>query len=257
MDVECGLQHFAIVTYAFDPDRFSDVMPDRFMLDTVPIDGQEKALLSVVPFVDVDFTSAAYPFPKFKMGQTNYRIYIVDQSTGEKCVWFIGTTLDSWTRFIPHALWKLPWYSGRVSFATEQSDTGFYSRYSMTTESAWAPATVEIKSSSAPSTLAGFPDAETALVYLTHPLRGYYYRRDGRLGSYHVWHDKLRVHHGQLLSANFGLLTRLGLVSLEDQQHPHSVLLDPLAAFTIYLPPKVLEVAPKGSSKGTPLRGTP
>ena len=29
--------------------------------------------------------------------------------------------------------------------------------------------------------MAGFPDRETALVYLTHPLTGYYYRRDGQV----------------------------------------------------------------------------
>ena len=76
IDVLCKLQHFAIITYAFDPDRFSGVMPPRFKLDTVRIEGKEKALVSVVPFVDIDFTSAVFPFPKFRMGQTNYRIYI-------------------------------------------------------------------------------------------------------------------------------------------------------------------------------------
>ena len=74
LDVLCKLQHFAIITYAFDPARFAGVMPDRFKLDTVIIDGVERALISVVPFVDVDFTSAVFPFPKFRMGQTNYRI---------------------------------------------------------------------------------------------------------------------------------------------------------------------------------------
>lgn len=240
VDVACGLQHFAIITYAFDPKRFAGVMPDRFRLDTVIIDGEEKALLSVVPFIDVDFTSAVYPFPKFTMGQTNYRIYIVDRATGEKCVWFIGTTLDSWTRWVPHTLWNLPWYRGRVAFDTQCDDAGRYRRYAMRTESEWAPARVELESRADVPTVPGFPDTETALVYLTHPLRGYYHRRDGRVGTYHVWHDRLGVHFGRLMSADFGLLARLGLVSLEEQQDPHSVLLDPIARFTIYLPPRVL-----------------
>ena len=255
IDVACGLQHFAIITYAFDPARFAGVMPDRFRLDTVLIDGQEKGLLSVVPFIDVDFTSAAYPFPKFRMGQTNYRIYIVDQSTGEKCVWFIGTTLDSWTRFVPHIIWNLPWYGGRVSFDTKQSLAGQYERYMMRTEADWAPAAVELRSNPGSMEFSGFPDTETALVYLTHPLRGFYHRRDGQLGTYHVWHDKLNVHTGQLIAAEFGLLSRLGLVSPEEQQYPHSVLLDPITNFTIYLPPKILRAVPNNSFKPTPLRG--
>lgn len=240
LDVVCKLQHFAIITYAFDPARFADVMPPRFRLDTVEIDGVEKALLSVVPFVDVDFTSAVWPFPNFTMGQTNYRIYIVDTETGEKCVWFLGTTLDSWTVVVPHLLWNLPWYSGKVSFDCLLDDAGRYARYFMRTEARWAPAEVELTGTNGVApVLAGFPDVETGLVYLTHPLRGYYHLRDGKLGTYRVWHEQLRVVTGALVRADFGLLARLGLVTLAEQQVPHSVLVEPVNAFTIYLPPTV------------------
>jgi hypothetical protein len=216
-------------------------MPDRFRLDTVLLDGKERALISVVPFVDVDFTSAVYPFPKFRMGQTNYRIYIVDKNTGEKCVWFLGTTLDSWTRLIPHDLWNLPWYSGKVRFDCLQDNAGRYLRYIMETKAEWAPASVEITSEQDPvPSLPGFPDLETGLVYLTHPLRGYYHRRDGQLGTYHVWHKQLAVTAGKLIRANFGLLDRLGLVRYSEQEIPHSVLLEPINEFTIYLPPKIV-----------------
>lgn len=241
IDVRCGLQHFAIITYAFDPARFDGVMPPRFRLDTVMVDGREQALVSVVPFVDVDFTSAVYPFPRFRMGQTNYRIYIIDAATGEKCVWFLGTTLDSWTLVVPRHLWNLPWHHGKVEFDCVQDARGNYSKYEMRTDATWAPARVSLSSeSSLPMLLPGFPDSETGLVYLTHPLRGYYHRRDGRLGTYHVWHDRLRVVPGRLHTADFALLDRLGLVTLAEQQSPHSVLIDPLNEFTIYLPPKVL-----------------
>ena len=53
IDIACGLRHFAIITYAFDPARFAGVMPPRFRLDTVEIAGRERALLSVVPFPDL------------------------------------------------------------------------------------------------------------------------------------------------------------------------------------------------------------
>lgn len=242
IDVLCKLQHFAIITYAFDPERFSGVMPPRFRLDTIELDGVEKALISVVPFIDVDFTSAVYPFPKFRMGQTNYRIYIVDTLTNEKCVWFLGTTLDSWTRIVPHLLWNLPWYPGKVSFDCKQESDGTYTNYVMETRAQWAPARVElIGDPTASLNLKGFPDSETAQVFLTHPLRGYYHRRDGKLGTYHVWHKQLEVTPGKLISADFSLLDRLGLVTKLEQQRPHSVLLEPLNEFTIYLPPKIVE----------------
>ena len=113
LDVVCKLQNFAIITYAVSPERFNGLIPPRFKLDTVVINGEEKALISVVPFIDVDFTSAVVPFPKFRMGQTNYRVYIIDTKTQERCVWFLGTTLDSWTVMVPRFFWKLPWHSER------------------------------------------------------------------------------------------------------------------------------------------------
>jgi hypothetical protein len=42
------------------------------------------------------------------------------------------------------------------------------------------------------------------------------------------------------VSARFGLLERLGLVTPEEQQVPHSVLVEALNEFTIYLPPQRL-----------------
>jgi len=248
IDILCKLQHFAIISYAIDAQRLSPFIPKRFKLDTVQIDGQERALLSVVPFIDVDFTSAVYPFPKFRMGQTNYRIYIIDQETGERAVWFLGTTLDSWTIAVPHLLWRLPWYAGKVTFDCDfDSGSGLYRRYHMKTEARWAPAEVELfQRPDEKLLLPGFPDEETALVYLTHPLIGFYHRRDGKLGTYRVWHDRLWVKAAQLKSANFGLLERLNLVTRAEQQQPHSVLVEPINEFTIYLPPQILN---EGSMK--------
>ena len=68
-DVLCKLQRFAIITYTFDPACLAEVVPDRFKLDTMFLDGEERALVSVVSFTDLDLTSAIYPFPKFRMGR--------------------------------------------------------------------------------------------------------------------------------------------------------------------------------------------
>ncbi len=242
IDVVCGLKHFSIITYAVPAARFHGIFPERFELDTISINGQEMGLVSVVPFIDVDFTSAAFPFPRFTMGQTNYRIYIIDRSTGEKCVWFLGTTLDSWTLSVPRYLWNLPWHKGKVSFECNFNEsTGLYERYKMDTLSTWAPASVELTQlEDNPSNFPGFPDTESALVYLTHPLAGFYYRRDGRLGTYRVWHNELKVRPAFLKSAKFGLLADLGIVKLSEQNSPYSVLIEPINEFTIYLPPTVI-----------------
>jgi len=243
IDVKCGLKHFAIITYAIPIDRFKGLFPDRFQLDTVEVNGQEMGLISVVPFIDVDFTSAVYPFPKFTMGQTNYRIYIIDTETNERCVWFLGTTLDSWTLFVPRFAWNLPWYAGSVQFDCALDDsTGLYKQYKMDTQSTWAEASVELTQHRDTNfDFPGFPDTESALVYLTHPLAGFYCRRDGKLGTYRVWHKELQVKPATLMSAHFKLLADLGIVQPDEQQSPYSVLIEPINEFTIYLPPKVVE----------------
>ncbi|NRB23394.1 DUF2071 domain-containing protein [Shewanella sp.] len=243
IDVSCQLQHFAIITYAVPPSRFDGLFPARFTLDTVVIHGEEKALISVVPFIDVDFTSAVYPLPKFTMGQTNYRIYIIDKTTNERCVWFLGTTLDSWTLALPRLLWNLPWYPGDIKFDCDyDASKQIYRHYHMITEASWAPAQVELtQAEHSDIALLGFPDTETGLVYLTHPLAGFYHRRDGKLGTYRVWHKQLKVKSAKLKFARFGLLTRLGFVTEKEQALPHSVLIEPINEFTIYLPPKVVK----------------
>ncbi|MCP5162311.1 MAG: DUF2071 domain-containing protein [Hahellaceae bacterium] len=242
IDVLCGLKHFAIITYAVPADRFRGIFPERFHLDTVEVDGQMMGLISVVPFVDVDFTSAVFPFPKFTMGQTNYRIYIIDTKTNERCVWFLGTTLDSWTLAVPRYLWNLPWHAGKVSFdCALNPSTGLYDRYQMETKSNWAAASVELTQSKNDAfEFSGFPDTESALVYLTHPLAGFYYRRDGKLGTYRVWHKALEVKPAKLKSAKFKLLSDLGIVGTAEQNNPYSVLIEPMNEFTIYLPPAVI-----------------
>ncbi|WP_045856524.1 DUF2071 domain-containing protein [Teredinibacter purpureus] len=242
IDVLCGLKHFAIITYAVPAERFQGIFPERFQLDTVEVNGQKMGLLSVVPFIDVDFTSAVFPFPKFTMGQTNYRIYIIDKETGERCVWFLGTTLDSWTLAVPRYLWNLPWHSGKVSFECVLDETsGFYEKYRMETVSDWAAASVELVQSKYDKfDFPGFPDVESALVYLTHPLAGFYYRRDSKLGTYRVWHKELEVTPAKLVSASFKLLSDLEIVKKSEQNSPYSVLIEPINEFTIYLPPTVI-----------------
>src|SRR5690606_4975726 len=132
--------------------------------------------------------------------------------------------------FIPRYPWNLPWHPGKVHFDCDfDQANGRYKSYYMHTAATWAPAEVKLtQPDDLTLQLDGFPDLETGLVYLTHPLTGFSYRRDGRLGTYRVWHDRLQVAPAKLVSADFGLLGRMGVVTLDEQQNPHSVLLEPI-----------------------------
>ena len=143
---------------------------------------------------------------------------------------------------MPRLLWNLPWHSGKVSFdCTFNEVNGLYEKYHMETASEWAEASVDlVQSESDLFEFPGFPDVESALVYLTHPLAGFYYRRDNKLGTYRVWHKELAVKPAKLKSANFKLLSDLGIVKEAEQKTPYSVLIEPINEFTIYLPPSII-----------------
>jgi hypothetical protein len=253
IDVVTTLRHFAIVTYPVEPDALKQHLHPRFVPDCVETaSGRTVGLVSVVPFFDVDFCAATFPSPRLSFGQTNYRAYIHDTESGSRAVWFFGTCLGSWTVIVPRYFWQLPWHHGRIRFNCDYSvESQRYVRYEMKTDSAWAPASLELEDTGNPvAYFDGFSDLESGLVVLTHPLQGFYFRRDGYLGSYRIWHDRIQGTEGRLVRASFPLLDRLGLVRLEDQSNPHSVVLQFETGFAIYLPPKRMPHASKLHAQG-------
>ncbi len=243
LDVFCRLNHFSIVTYAVSPYRLEGLIPERFRLDTVMIDNEEKVLLSAVCFIADDFTLAAYPSPRFRMGQINYRTYVTEMDSEARCIWFLATTLDSRLATVSRYIWKLPWHRGKISFGYDYDhSTQRYRNYTMKAEAEEAPAALTLhQPAGTPLTLQGFPDTESGLVFLTHRLRGYYHRRDGTLGTIRVWHKKLEVGPGVARDAFFGFLADSELVGRSEQKKPHSVLVEPVNEFIIYLPPQKLK----------------
>jgi len=243
IDVDTTLAHFAIVTYLVDPDAVRLHIHPRFHPDVIVVNGRTFALLSVVPFVDQDFRFSIAPWKKWRFGQTNYRIYVTDSETGEHVAWFIGTSLDSLTVSIPRHLWKLPWHKADIKFECQfDSIARRYDSYRMKTTDSWANADVELADTGkAPTELKGFDSLESGMVLLTHPRTGYYFRRDGRLGSYKIWHDRLQPSVGSVISARFDLLDRIGLVESGAVANVHSVLIQNRTEFTIYLPPRMVE----------------
>lgn len=238
--VETTLQHFVMVTYWVDPDCLRKHLHPRFEPICLSADGRHRqSFVSVVTFLDRDFRFVMCPSVTWNFGQTNYRAYVQDTQTGEQAAWFFGTCLDSLAVVVPRALWKLPWHRGRMAFRTRYDEhTQRYSTFSVTTRSRWAPGHLELKDSGRPlSQLPGVPNLEAGLVLFTHPMRGYFFRQDGGLGSYAIWHDRMRPTVGELELARYPLLDRLGLVAEGDLASVHSVLIQPSVDFTIYLPP--------------------
>ena len=237
---ETTLQHFAIVTYWVDPAALKKHLHPRFEPVRLMADGKApRSIVSVVTFLDRDFRFVACPWPTWSFGQTNYRAYVHDTETGEQAVWFFGTCLDSISVWVPRHLWKLPWHRAHMRFDCRyDAKAGRYSTFAVMTDSAWSPGELAITDSGkAPTAIPGVNNFEAGLVLLTHPLHGYFFRRDRALGSYTIWHKRTTPTIGQLQVATYPLLQALDLVEAGNINDVHSVLLQPAIDFTIYLPP--------------------
>lgn len=243
LDIDAPLRHFALITYAVPVERLALHIPtDRFEIPTFEIDGEPRALLSVVPFIDAGFRFRLLPFVRFHFGQTNYRVYVIDRATGQHAVWFFGTTLGSWQVHPARFLWKIPWHPARYEWACDYDAVAKrYTTFDYRVESTWGPAHISLRDTGEPAgLLPGFASLEEQTLVLTHPVDGYFYRLDGKLGTYSVSHDVLQLTTAEPLDLRFDLLERLGVLTAEEAQHPHSALVSYETTFHITMPPRRL-----------------
>jgi hypothetical protein len=239
------LRHFALISYALPRERLAAHVPEeRYEILEFPIGGERRALLSVVPFLDVDFRFPRLaPFVRSSFGQTNHRVYVRDRRTGEPMVWFLGTTLGSGIVAVPRQLWKLPWHRARYRFDCVYDEAhSRYARYAIEIESDWCGGTIELEDSgTSAAILEGFASLDEQILLLTHPVTGAFRRRDGRLGGYSIWHPEMRLSVARPRRLHFELYERLGLLSRAEMERPHSALLAREVEFDIHLPPRRLD----------------
>lgn len=86
--------------------------------------------------------------------------------------------------------------------------------------------------------LDGFKDMQEQVHILTHPIIGYYHRSNKELGTYEIWHPAIDLKEGKVNSLYFELFERLGFLTKQEMNNPHSVLLTSDIEFDILLPPK-------------------
>ncbi|MGI8967011.1 MAG: hypothetical protein ACR2H1_13120, partial [Limisphaerales bacterium] len=87
----------------------------------------------------------------------------------------------------------------------------------------------------------GFSCLQEMELILTHPVQGYFSRRDGQLGSYSVWHGKMNFTRARATRLYFSLFEDLGLLTREEMMKPHSIFVCPETVFEILLPPRKVD----------------
>jgi hypothetical protein len=77
---------------------------------------------------------------------------------------------------------------------------------------------------------------------LTHPVAGYFWKTNQTLGTYQVWHERMELTVGRVITARFGLLERLKIATAEEMLEPHSVLIQPAIPFLVGVPPREVKI---------------
>jgi Uncharacterized conserved protein (COG2071) len=243
LTISTRLRHFALINYAVPVEKLTPWIPEDFEIETFEDQEHRFGLISVVPFVDEDFRFInILPNAKFTFAQTNHRIYVRHRSTNRKAVWFFGTTLGSRLVAFPRMLWKLPWHSAKYRTNFDYDATAKkYKLFEFTIDSRWCGGHINLEDVGTPvPLLRGFKDYDEMKLILTHPIDGYYFRRDGKVGSYSIWHEEMHFTQAKPRALYFELYERLKIMSRSEMESPHSVLICPNAEFRIQLPPTVV-----------------
>lgn len=243
LDVETHLAHFALINYALPKERLLPYIPqDRFEISEYLITGKPMALMSAVPFLDVDFHfTRIFPFLKFRFPQTNYRVYVKDKQSGEPIVWFFGTTLGSPYVYLPRFGFCIPWHYAKYKLDCNYNfEKEVYDNYSVKSNSDWSSSEIElIDTGEEISDYTGFSSYEEMKLILTHPVTGYFFRNDSKLGTYSIWHEEMRLTEASSRKLYFSLYERLGLLTKEEMMNPFSIFICPKILFKVYLPPSL------------------
>lgn len=244
LDVRTHLAHFALINYALPKERLIPYIPqDRFEISEYLINGKPMALMSAVPFLDVHFHfKKIFPFLKFQFPQTNYRVYVNDKKTGEPVVWFFGTTLGSHYVYLPRIGFRIPWHYANYKVDCKyNSEKSIYDRYLIESKSKWASSEIDlVDTGQYISDYTGFASYDEMKLILTHPVKGFFYRNDSRLGTYSIWHEEMKLTNANPRKLYFSLYERLGLLSKEEMLNPFSVFICPKILFEVYLPPELV-----------------
>lgn len=233
-DVSSRLFDFAITTFDVDAEKLASFLPPGVTPERFELAGRERALVSAVTFLNTDFYVHFAPFVRLTCEQTNYRAYV--RRGAERAVWFFGTGLASPFVLLPRHAWRLPWHRMHVERESRwEGDALKELRWRARADG--AEEELDLTGTGRPlSCLAGFGTLEATHEVLTHPMVGYLRRRDGRIVTYGVWHDRLVMEEAEVKKARFQRFEALGLTTRD--QAPHSVLVQRTTDFVVRLPPR-------------------
>ena len=231
------LTNFCMVTYAVPPERVRRYIPPGLELDTRRNARGEHAFVSAVLFLNDHIRLFPTLWPTFTFYQVNYRTYVRHKE--RPGVWFFRLMQASRMADFNRRVFGAPtFYAPMKQQCSLDAHGGTYRRYRF--DSVASDHTLHLDVEPAPnfSNFDGlFASTGEMEAFLTSRPDGYFsnQRRPG-ITSLTVWHDPLRPHYGTAHTAQFSVLSELGLVPGEEQRTPYCVMLAPKTVLLGQLP---------------------
>jgi hypothetical protein len=231
------LRPYVLITYLVPPDRLGPHLPSELELRTLHLnDGSERALISIFCGQARWIRAWGLPVPEdlWRYLQVNIRTYIIRQ--GEDGIFFfrsfIGSKLAAWAA---QRVMGFPAQHAGIDLDVvwKQEQNAVHRLRLQVNED------LDIMVAGESTTLQpyeGFPDADTALRILTHPLIGFFRRPDGELGALATQHPRVSPSSGQLVKARLPWMLRQGFLEASEIAHPYAVMIAPSADFDLLVP---------------------
>jgi uncharacterized protein YqjF (DUF2071 family) len=234
--VSIEVRNFAVVTYAVPADRVRARLPAVYDLETILGDDGELALVSATCFCNGDFRWSALPYPRLTFDESTYRTYVTHR--GRRGVYFFKRYLGSPLALPPQRAVEMSASLARFDVETKLDESG-YAAYSCRVQGRDEENSFSIRAGDDPVARAPFDTGEEMAQHITYRLHGFFTTSAGFQGHMPVSHARMAPWAGELVSARFDTLARLGILEEEELRHPYCVLVQPLIAFDLH-PPRPL-----------------
>jgi len=234
--ISIEVRNFAIVTYAVPADRVRGRLPSAYDLETFLGEDGELALVSATCFCNHDFRWSALPHPRLTFDESTYRTYVSHR--GRRGVYFFKRYLGSPLALPPQRAVEMSASLGRFAVETELDESG-YAAYSCRVQSREEENSFLVTARDDPLARAPFHTGEEMAQHITYRLHGFFTTAAGFQGHMPVSHPRMAPWSGELVSARFDTLSRLGILHQNELGTPYSVLVQPVIAFELH-PPRPL-----------------
>ncbi len=175
------------------------------------------------------------PYVSFNYNQINVRTYVKDPKTGNQAVYFLISGITSRFVSLLTRLAGLNWHYIEYDFEVRSSQETGYNIYKGRGEWGGKLFLEVAEIPQHPGEMPPFKSIEAVSKYVTQAVIGFYGTPDVTK-RYQIWHPRLEPKLAQLRALHFSLLHAMELVTEEEIDKPHNVLIVEESSFRIFLP---------------------